>query len=429
MNYEIPRTRRKIHTGTKWLVFHNALPEKFLKELDKSQISRYRNIKYSDFYGNELFSFSDGIVRIAQHTANYELDRKMINGFIRLATTVRNIFSSAKHFHQTLNQHKEQLTDAIQRIREYVSVKTCSKFIGVAESTIRNWFTEIRVRCSDSLVNICRKVHPNQLLHSETDVMRTLLADVEFRFWPLRSLYFYALNNRLVTMCESTWYKYARLINIKRLKPKCIKIYKDGIRATKPNQYWHADVTYFKTGDGMLHYIYTVVDNFSRFPLVVKVSTKLSGAIRTQTFRDALKFAVENHPTLETINLIVDGGSENFNGTVDEFLNNLDMIEIKRIRALKDIAFSNSMAEALNRIMKTYYLNNIPIENTEWLERIIEFVKEDFAYKRPHGLLNGLTPFQTYCGKRPELISFSKQIADARIIRTAKNQKYSCGKC
>jgi len=48
-------------------------------------------------------------------------------------------------------------------------------------------------------------------------------------------------------MAESTWYRYAGLLNIERQKPKSIKVYGEGIRATCPNQYWHADVTLFVT--------------------------------------------------------------------------------------------------------------------------------------------------------------------------------------
>ncbi len=44
-------------------------------------------------------------------------------------------------------------------------------------------------------------------------------------------------------MSKTTWYKYAATLNIKRLKPKTIKTNGKGMRASAPNELWHADVT------------------------------------------------------------------------------------------------------------------------------------------------------------------------------------------
>jgi putative transposase len=272
-------------------------------------------------------------------------------------------------------------------------------------------------------------VHPNQLLLSETDVMKKLLNDPDLRFWPLRSVYYHALRKKWVSMSLSTWYCYAKLLGVVRLKPRSVKKYEMGIRANQPNEYWHADVSIFKTADGIKHYIYTVVDNFSRFPLTIKVSTKLSGAIRVETFRDAVRKALTIHPTIETVNLIVDGGSENFNGTVDEFLERLDDIEIRRINALKDVAYSNSMAEALNRIIKCSYLNQMNNENTAALEENMKLTEDNYALIRPHAALKGLTPLEAYSGKRPDEISYTPQLKEARKKRIEMNKKYNCGSC
>ena len=423
------QARRSIHTNIKVLEFTGALPVAYRNQLNKSQLSRYRNDDPKNYFGHDLDELTEDIILKFRQLNKYKADRKIMFSYLRLAATIRFALTSAKHFCKTLYQHKEELINVVQRIQKYISVEKCAKIIGIHSSTLRSWIMEIRVKCLDSLINVCRKVHPNQLLPSETEVMRKLLSNSEFQFWPLRSIYYYALNNQLVTMCQSSWYKYARLINIKRLKPISIKVYGISIKAERPNQYWHADVTYYKTADGVQHNIYTVMDNFSKFPLALEISTKLCGKIRTKTFRDALKFAFETHPTIDNINLIVDGGSENFNGRVDEFLNDLDTIEIKRIRALKDVVFSNSQAEALNRTIKTYYLNNMAIENTLQAEKALVFIKEDYAFNRPHGSIKGLTPYLAYTGKRPENISFKEQMKHARIYRTSLNQKFSCSAC
>jgi len=59
------------------------------------------------------------------------------------------------------------------------------------------------------------------------------------------------------------------------------------LKATFPNQYWHADITIFKTLDNVKQYIYLVVDNYSRKILSWDMADRVSGEIRVQTLREA----------------------------------------------------------------------------------------------------------------------------------------------
>ncbi len=195
-----------------------------------------------------------------------------------------------------------------------------------------------------------------------------------------------------MSISHATWYKYASLLSIERLKPKTVKIKTTGIRASSPNELWHADVTYFFTPYKVKLYIYTVIDNFSRFPLCVMVSDKLCGKFRVHTFREALKKALEINPCNQDLLLMTDGGSENFNQNVTEFLNAPEAIEVKQIKALSDGWPSNSMVEAFHYVLKIFYLNHMDIRNLSALNKALAFVMNDYAYKRPHGMLKGLTP-------------------------------------
>jgi transposase InsO family protein len=50
---------------------------------------------------------------------------------------------------------------------------------------------------------------------------------------------------------------------------------KEGIRASKPNEYWHIDVTVIKLLDGTRRYLRAVIDNFSRRNLEWKLAPRL----------------------------------------------------------------------------------------------------------------------------------------------------------
>lgn len=424
------KKRRKIATSLKFLVYTNALPAPYYKQLHPSQISRYKNqFNIKDHLGHELINLSEEVIDAIKTINQHKTERRIVYGFLRLAATCRKAFTSVRHFHQTLSQHKDQLVEAVQRLQPAVQVEKCARIIGISTSTLRNWITSIRVRCSGSLINLCRKVHPNQLLPAETTIIKQLLTCEQFRYWPLVSLYYYALHHNLVSMALSTWYKYAGLLSVSRLKPKSIKHYGESIRADLPNQYWHADVMQFKTKDGVLNYIYLVVDNFSKMILAWAVDVKLSAQVRANTFREALATALQYHVAVDGVNLVVDGGSENNNNTVDEFIDSVTDTEISKIRALKDVCFSNSQAEAVNRIIKTAYLNHKEILGTAQLVETLSEVIHDYCYLRPHGSIDGLIPFNRYIGKTVDTTIIKQQLAAARAERIHKNKHLTCNKC
>jgi len=174
---------------------------------------------------------------------------------------------------------------------------------------------------------------------------------------------------------------------------------KTGIRAVHPHQFWHADVTLFKTIDNVRAYIYFVVDNYSRAILSWRASLKLSAEIRLETITEA--YVKYIHDPSANVELIVDGGCENNNSAVDEYINSPG-VSIRKIIAQQDIIFSNSMVEAVNKIVKyrSLFLENIPDINAlhKHLEKFVPVYNE----KRPHCSLKGLTPDEVLSGLRPD---------------------------
>ncbi len=421
--------RRKIHTNVKVLTFLNALPKEYCYQIDRSQISRYRATSPEDYFGTELSGILDRELDFIRQLGDFPKAKAISTGVLKTFVFFRSVVKKSKGFYKSLRKEKEFFVELFHRFRPDISAVQFSKLIGIDVNTLRNWALEVKVRCKGSVLNLCPSVHINQLYQEEVQKMKKLLENVRFQYWPLVSIYYYALRKNSVSMALSTWYKYARILNIRRLKPKSVKSYGISVRATLPNQYWHADVMKFRTVDGVWNYVYTVVDNFSKFPLSVLVSDTLSGELRIQSFRDALKKAIELCPTVNTIKLVVDGGCENFNGTVNEFLKNLKEISIHRIRALRDVAFSNSVAEAFNRILKTFYLNHQSIANTNALIRVVEEDVNDFAFERPHGKLKGLTPYEAITGVGDQTTIFKTQIAFSRAKRIEINRKFRCVEC
>lgn len=84
----------------------------------------------------------------------------------------------------------------------------------------------------------------------------------------------------------------------------------------------------------------------------------------------------------QNLDLIVDGGSENNNITIHDFIKNCKVGIDKKI-ALKDVLFSNSLIEGNNRILKQTYLKDKELTQEELPDYITESIKECNSEK-PH---------------------------------------------
>jgi len=225
-------------------------------------------------------------------------------------------------------------------------------------------------------------------------------------------------------MSRATWYQYARLLGLsKKRKTYKAKRKKVSLRVHRPNHTWHMDVSYFKTLDNVQYYVYTVIDNFSRKILAYDVTRELSGLVRVGSLRRAIlsEFGVHlsSKPTLD---LIVDGGSENNNQTIESFIRDSHVSIDKKV-ALKDVTFSNSVVEGNFRIMKQSYFRKRSILSST-IEKEMEFFVRDYNTMRPHYEHKIYTPCEIH--DNPKLKDVRPTIASARKDRIASNKKRSC---
>jgi hypothetical protein len=92
----------------------------------------------------------------------------------------------------------------------------------------------------------------------------------------IRALALHAQRTGKVFASPSTWSRLARergwLRPRRRLYPAEPK---EGIRASKPNAYWHIDLTIIKLLDGARMYLHAVLGNFSRRILAWRLALRL----------------------------------------------------------------------------------------------------------------------------------------------------------
>ena len=171
----------------------------------------------------------------------------------------------------------------------------------------------------------------------------------------------------------------------------------------------------------MKYYIHLLMDNFSRFILNYQVSDKVSAKIRKQSIQEAFEKYIQNPD--EDVQLIVDGGVENNNNAVEDYVNSED-VTVQKLIAGKDIKFSNSIVEAQNKIIKYRYLFKHDFKDIHELRSLLDWIIEDYQYKRPHHSLKGLTPHEALTGILLPKDQWTQQIQEAKRIRLQQNAKF-----
>lgn len=189
------------------------------------------------------------------------------------------------------------------------------------------------------------------------------MTDDNYKHWSKSSVYLKAHRDGNLNCGISTFYKYCRLLGFKN-KPRRRKsdLY-SRVRTSKPNELWCADVTIFKTADNAKHYIHFLIDHYSKMILGYRIEKSSSAlAIKTLIQNACLKHQPEK------ISFLTDGGSENVNSTVAKFINSSEIL-IKHLIVQKDVVFSNSMIEAINKIIKHQFLFPKEVANRNQLKK------------------------------------------------------------
>ena len=416
-------TRRSYDTKIKVLARLDEVPDNYKKQINRSLIWKWKNEPADKYFGSEIAA---GETEMLQDFVMNKKVQKVICAYFRLILTLTDIVSCIRGINKILYSEKERIVDVIQKVKATIPVKKAVKIFKISRSTYQSWLIDVKAQCFESYFQSCTRVYPNQLTKREVSEMEKLLTDKKNEFWPVNSIAYYALRKKIVIASRQTWYKYVKLLKIKRPIIKK-KIKHTGIRADAPNKIWHADITIVKTLDNCKHYIYTIIDNYSRYILSWSIEKKVSGKILKKLLIESWNIAHKTGKKLQ-VDLIVDGGSENHNQYVDNFIKG-DNINIRKLTAQIDICYSNSMVEAFNKVLKYQYLFPKTMANGKILKRLACQAFSDYMYYRPHGSLLGLTPYEAHHGKAIDKNRYSELFIKAKQERIEYNRQNTCNSC
>ena len=336
------------------------LPKAFTKDIPRSTYFQWRQTPSDKYLGSEFAHKIDGDLE----NIKLILDEKLrlltsaYFSFCRLYIVLIN-FIGRKKMKMFIKQNRDLVVLLIERLPDFAPKSVFYKFFFLNAISYGQMKAFYQAGCKNSPIGICFQRKPNQVSYKELLELKKMLLRKKYRSWSSSAVWAKAVRLGKVSMSRTTWYHYARMLKLNVTRKTYKAKRKDvSVRATRPNEIWHMDVSQYVTIDNVKFYIYTVVDNFSRKILAYDYSKKLSAAIRVKSLRRAVEeqFGVclnedkEDTKINETnvLNLIVDGGSENNNKTVHNFIKDCH-IDIDKKIALKDISEAKKFLKTLFR--------------------------------------------------------------------------------
>jgi len=403
---------------------YGNLPNTLKAKIPKTNKHRWEREEDNKYTGCEIASFIKEELELIKRVRASSNCKKVMEAYFKLSDTYHEITDSVKGVMKQVALQKEKIVNAIEMAKEFVSIESALKIFNISRATYHNYKTLVINKCDASYFLWCVKQYPHQLLKKEIFQIKNYMENKTYLHWSKCSVYLLALRNMEISFCLTTFYKYSTLLGYGKSRHLQPTIKYSSLASYKPNEIWCADVTILKTADNKKHYIHFLMDHYSKMILGYSIENSSS----PKAIKKLLQEAYLKHKNKDTITLVTDGGVENVNTTVKEFLATTDQ-NIKHLIAQKDIPFSNSRIEAFNKIIKHQFLLPRIVENRKQLINALAKDLTTYNTIRPQLSLQGNTPAETFSGKPMDINHYKTHFDNQKTVRITQNQQYRCKGC
>jgi len=324
---------------------------------------------------------------------------------------------------------KIRLLRAITGAHSVLPLALVLRIVGMTPSRYHAWHRATEVCGLDDRPS-CPRSMPSRLTREEVDTIKGMVLDPGLRHMPLRTLSLFAQRAGKVFASVTTWARLVRLHGWRRPRTRVHPAKPTlGIRASRPNEYWHIDVTVLRLLDGTKTFLHAVIDNYSRKILAWTLAPRLDPTTTCQVLVAAGQHLAdkEREPVDACVTVVADAGVENVNAAVDA---TLASAKLRRVLAQVEVTYSNSIIEAWWRSLKHQWLYLNTLDAMAHLQALVAFFVEEHNAKMPHSAFAGQTPDEMYLGT-------AKDLADELVVARGKarerrltvNRAVSCHRC
>ena len=319
---------------------------------------------------------------------------------------------------------KGRLLRAIAGSSGVLPLRSCLQMLRLSPARYHAW-KQAGVVCELDDRPSCPRSFSAQLTAIEVTNIGEMVRDPGYRHMSLRALALHAQRVGRVVASPTTWARLTRKFKWRRprrrrypAKPKV------GIRAHRPDETWHIDVTVIKLLDGTRTYLHAIIDNLSRRILAWRLVERLDPTTTCEILDEAGRHL---DGALEHTSVIADSGIENAAGVVDDFF---DSGRLRRIFALVDVSFSNSLIERWWSVLRYSCIYLHDIDTFATVKRLVAICVQQHNSVMPHAAFNGQTPDEVYfqVGEAVPHLLIQRRVA-ARAERIEANRSALCGAC
>src|SRR5664279_4424150 len=239
---------------------------------------------------------------------------------------------------------KRSILDAVAHATKAIPLAVALRVLRLSPARYHEWNKRPQ-DCSLDDRTSCPRTSPTQLTDKEISDIKDMVVSQEHRHMSIHSLALRAQRIGKAFVSPSTW---RRLIHERGwIRPRH-RVYpakpKEGIRASKPNEYWHIDVTVIKLLDGTRTYLHAVIDNFSRRILAWKLVLRLEPQTTCQVLIEAAKNLPKDG---DGATVVADSGGENVNHEVDDLFG---LGQLRRVLAFGFLCSFRHLANARRNV-------------------------------------------------------------------------------
>jgi hypothetical protein len=212
-------------------------------------------------------------------------------------------------------QHKLPLQDLLNDKTTEFQADEILKTLQISKQAYTHWFPS--QFCNQNIFGACSKKYPIQLLQSEVEVIKNYMVNPLFVQWNRTNIYLQMRKTKALLIGKNTFMKYCNKLGFskKKYRQKCCKN-RIGLVGIHFLDMIHADITYYTLSNGILAYILSIVDNFTRKLLYCNASLTCDSSFISTSLQFVInKYNLTSHNT----KIVFDNGAEN-NGLTNTLL-------------------------------------------------------------------------------------------------------------
>ena len=191
------------------------LPKAFAKDIPRSTYFQWRQTPSDKYLGSEFAHKIDGDLE----NIKLILDEKLrlltsaYFSFCRLYIVLLN-FIGRKKMKMFIKQNRDLVVHLLERLPDFVDKSIFYKFFFLNAISYGQMKAFYQAGCKNSPIGICFQRKPNQVSYKELLELKRMLLRKRHRSWSSSAVWTKAVRLGKVSMSRTTWYHYARMLNL-----------------------------------------------------------------------------------------------------------------------------------------------------------------------------------------------------------------------